>query len=174
MDLYVRRRGIHDPHHPADAARAAVICFSPTDADRLQLLRLLDGVDREALQDDGTNYDGVTIVKPWGSEHQLRYTSEFCIWHLEINEGHETSMHCHWRKTAVMEVQRRHVVLRLLGSEHILLAGQCALIEPGVFHQTAAPVGALVSELEFPPNKQDLLRLRDRYGREGKGYERCS
>lgn len=151
-----------------------MICLSPSAADREALERVLRGIDRESLIDDGTNYAGVTIQKPWGNERELRATDEFSIWILEINEGHETSMHCHWRKTAILEVQSRHVMLKTLTNEIAVVAGQCVLIEPGVFHQTRAPAGARVSELEFPPNRRDLLRLSDRYGRELKGYERAT
>lgn len=150
-----------------------MIVLSPTAADREALERVMSGIDRESLMDDGGKYGDVVIAKPWGNEKELRCTEAFSIWLLEISPGHETSMHCHSRKTAILEVQRRHVVFRTLADQVVLCAGQCVLIEPGVFHQISAPAGAWVSEVEFPPNRRDLLRLSDRYGRELKGYERA-
>jgi hypothetical protein len=41
-----------------------------------------------------------------------------------------------------------------------------------MFHQTTAgPLGCSMIEVEAPPDKGDLLRMEDRYGREGEGYE---
>lgn len=45
-----------------------------------------------------------------------------------------------------------------------------ALICKGVFHRTKAPLGAVVIEIEFPPNRCDLVRLEDKYGRDKTGY----
>ena len=47
------------------------------------------------------------------------------------------------------------------------------MIDKGVFHQTTAisPKGAFLMEIETPVNKRDLVRLKDKYGREGEGYE---
>ena len=47
------------------------------------------------------------------------------------------------------------------------------MIRKGLFHSTQATDtrGAWVFEIETPVNKNDLVRLRDSYGREGKPYE---
>ena len=47
------------------------------------------------------------------------------------------------------------------------------MIDKGVFHQTTATSnsGAFLMEIETPVNKRDLVRLKDKYGREGEGYE---
>ena len=58
---------------------------------------------------------------------------------------------------------------------------QGIVIDEGVFHQTEAsselPIdpqsenGIWVMEIESPPNKADLIRMKDEYGRSGKAYE---
>ena len=47
------------------------------------------------------------------------------------------------------------------------------MIRKGLFHSTKAvsEEGARVFEIETPVDKQDLVRFRDIYGREGKPYE---
>ena len=47
------------------------------------------------------------------------------------------------------------------------------MIRKGLFHstKTTSPEGALVFEIETPVDKNDLVRFKDRYGREGKPYE---
>ena len=47
------------------------------------------------------------------------------------------------------------------------------MIRKGLFHSTKATdeKGAFIFEIETPVDKQDLVRFRDSYGREGKPYE---
>jgi hypothetical protein len=47
------------------------------------------------------------------------------------------------------------------------------MIRKGLFHSTKAisENGAFVFEIETPVEKHDLVRLEDKYGREGKPYE---
>ena len=48
------------------------------------------------------------------------------------------------------------------------------IIDAGAFHKTRAlsAEGVHVIEVEIPPDKNDLIRLRDEYGRVDKGYEK--
>jgi putative hemolysin len=54
--------------------------------------------------------------------------------------------------------------------------GDAVIIDAGVFHSTKAlsQEGISVIEVESPPDKLDLVRLEDNYGRESCGYENCS
>jgi len=148
-----------------------VICFSRTEHDLRKLEEL--AIDPATLADDGRDYSRTVVSKPWGSELEIRRTVDFSAWRLEIEAGHETSMHCHPGKTTLLEVQSGDVLLSTLYGHHELGAGDTALIERGVFHRTRAIFDrpAVVVELEWPPNRRDLVRLADRYGRQGKGYE---
>ena len=51
--------------------------------------------------------------------------------------------------------------------------GDALIIEKGVFHSTKAlsDDGICLLEIETPPDKTDLMRLEDKYGREKAGYE---
>jgi quercetin dioxygenase-like cupin family protein len=143
-----------------------VIAFSPTDQDRQRLADL--AVQPPA--DDGRDWTGYVVEKPWGHEMQVRQTKDFAATRLEMMAGGATSMHCHPNKTVVLLVERGAVEFRTLAAAHRLERGAAALVEKGVFHRLCAQDGgAAVIEIEWPPNKFDLVRLEDAYGR-GQGY----
>jgi mannose-6-phosphate isomerase-like protein (cupin superfamily) len=150
-----------------------VIVVAPTAQDRQRLAEL--AVAPASIADDGLDYTGVVVDKPWGHEMQVRRAADFAMTRLEITGGAETSMHCHPNKTVVLVVQRGDVRLNALTGEFALKQGESVLVEKGAFHRlTALPGGAAVIEIEWPPNKRDLVRLEDRYGRAGQGYEKCA
>lgn len=146
-----------------------MICFSCTELDRQELARAK--VDPAKLKATPRDYSQEPVQKPWGEEREIRLTDEFSMWRLAINFGHETSMHCHTIKTCLMEVQSGEAILTTFQGDRILRQGDCVLIERGVFHRIKTPGGAVVIELEWPPNRNDLVRLSDKYGRQGRGYE---
>jgi mannose-6-phosphate isomerase-like protein (cupin superfamily) len=127
-------------------------------------------IDPVSLKDDGKRYEG-WVRKPWGREHDILTTGDFSIWRLYLEHGQETSMHCHPNKNTVMVIEAGRIRLETLDGETFFDPGQVVLIEKGVFHRTKAtyPSGGVVLELEFPPNRCDIVRLEDRYGR-GQGY----
>lgn len=147
-----------------------MIIVERREADVEALARL--AVDLSALVDDGADYRGKLIEKPWGHEHELRATKEFSAWQLRIKPFHGTSLHCHVGKTTMLSVESGIVSIQGLGGCHIVRAGESALIERGTFHSTGCAGGqeAVVVEVEWPPNRRDLVRLQDRYGRVGKPY----
>ena len=147
--------------------RDGMISVAQSDADRARLAAAGD----QDLRDDGTDYAGLVVTKPWGSEWQVFCNAEFSAWRLNINAVAETSMHCHPNKTTVLFVAEGEVEVSTLGKRFNMVAGNSLVIEPGVFHRTASVAGAVVMELESPTNKRDLVRIDDRYGRAGTGYE---
>jgi mannose-6-phosphate isomerase-like protein (cupin superfamily) len=142
---------------------------SPKDAEKIQSL----DIDHSLLQDDGVDYFGITIRKPWGYEYLTFQNEHVAIWVLHLNRDSETSLHCHLTKKTSLVVLAGEVICTTLLGEHRLAAGQGLFIGAGVFHSTRAvsPGGAVIMETETPTNKKDLVRLDDRYGREHKGYE---
>lgn len=148
-----------------------MIIVQCTDADRNALASMK--VRAKDLQDDGTNYDGVTINKPWGKEHQFYKSDSMSFWRLQLKPESETSMHCHPGKRTVLILEDGDAILYTLTFQHILRRGEFVHIEPGAFHRTRTNHGATLVELESPANKRDLVRYNDRYGRQGKGYERA-
>ncbi len=122
---------------------------------------------------DKFDYRGVVVNKPWGYEY-LMYDNQFvAVWALYLKHGYQTSMHCHPnKKTSLIVISGQVICSTLEGWLH-RRAGQGVVIDEAVFHSTRADSrdGAFVIEVESPPNKKDLVRLKDEYGRQGQVYE---
>ena len=128
-------------------------------------------IDPDELKDDGTKFDGIKVIKPWGCEIENYRDENFSVWWLKLYEGKETSMHCHPNKSTCLIIVSGRVIFSTLTGEHDLTVGDIMVIEKGAFHKTASSNGAAsLFEIESPPNKKDLIRLSDSYGR-GQGYE---
>lgn len=144
---------------------------SKSDIENLSRFKTIlpNGVDRY-------DYKGYVVNKPWGYEYLVYENESVAIWMLHVKQGHGTSMHCHPNKKTSLIVIRGEVVCSTLEGFMIKRAGEGLIIESSVFHSTRAtsPRGAMVMEIESPPNKRDLVRLKDAYGRQGKQYEGIS
>lgn len=120
-----------------------------------------------------TAYKENVVFKPWGYEFLLGQSSCVAAWCLRINEGHQTSMHCHPRKDTVLLVLDGNGEVATLVERYEVSSGSVIFLESGVFHQTSAYSDRLLlCEFESPVDKYDLLRLQDAYGRKDKGYEK--
>lgn len=119
------------------------------------------------------DYSKVEVCKPWGKEFPIYQTPECEVWLLKINKDERTSMHNHPNKKTALAVVGGCVKVHMVNSSFSLLPSEKINIRPGVFHQTEcwSAQGALVVEMEVPPDKSNLVRMRDKYGRVGKGYE---
>lgn len=82
-------------------------------------------------------------------------------------------MHCHPKKRTSLVVLSGEAVSHTLDSQFKLRPLDGLIIDSGVFHSTKAvgPTETFLMEIETPPDKNDLVRLKDEYGREGTGYE---
>lgn len=119
------------------------------------------------------NYKNCVVRKPWGYEYLIFENELVAIWALRINAKHSTSMHCHpFKKTSLILLSGEALCNTFLHRNY-LSALDGLIIEKEVFHSTKAlsPDGIEVIEVETPPNKTDLVRLNDHYGRESRGYE---
>ena len=134
--------------------------------------QVLSGIEFSDLEDDGTEYLGKKVIKPWGHEIE-RYRDGHCsIWWLHIDPHKETSLHCHPNKATMLLMRGGEATLHTLHSKHELTPGMVVIIEAGAFHRTTSNGGPVVLyEVESPPNKKDLVRFMDSYGR-GQGYEK--
>lgn len=148
-----------------------MITVKQSDLDRAQLAAL--SVDPETLKDDGTDWSGKVVQKPWGQEYEVHRHLGSSVWRLDMLANSETSMHCHVSKSTILFVTEGEVEVSTLDSRFSLVKGGFVILEAGVFHRTSTIKGASLYELETPGNRNDLVRLRDKYGREGKGYA-CS
>ena len=113
------------------------------------------------------------VKKPWGYEYLAYENEDVALWFLHIDHEQETSMHCHPNKTTGLMVLDGSVNVSFLRDANLLVPENKIMIRKGLFHSTKAlsAPGANIFEIETPVDKQDLVRLRDSYGREGKPYE---
>ncbi len=113
------------------------------------------------------------VKKPWGYEYLVYENNECALWHLYIKKDQKTSMHCHPSKTTGLVLVDGEATVSFLNNDFDLKPMDKIMIRKGLFHSTkaSAKTGAIVFEIETPVDKNDLVRLRDSYGREGLPYE---
>lgn len=112
------------------------------------------------------------VAKPWGHEtiwaHSDRYVGKI----LHINAGQELSVQYHNRKDETVYLLSGEMVFRVEqdGEDALddvqLKIGESFRITPGTIHQMAALTDCDVLEVSTP-ELDDLVRLSDKYGREG-------
>lgn len=134
--------------------------------------------DKQDISNDFYDYSKVIVKKPWGQEYLIFENNHVAIWILQIKKGAQTSMHCHPNKKTSLVVLQGNVVCSTLEKSYHEGPNGGLMIPKGAFHQTAVPADATedawVMEIESPVNKRDLIRLKDKYGRVGQGYEKKS
>lgn len=119
------------------------------------------------------DYSKVIVLKPWGHEYLWYQNASVAVWMLYLKPGHATSFHCHLRKRTSLIVLDGKVVCSTFEHRHNLSPLEAVVLEPCVFHTSEATSerGAHLIEIETPPLKSDLVRLKDQFGRAGTGYE---
>ncbi len=123
-------------------------------------------------QDKRIDYSKVVVNKPWGYEYLMFENDYVAIWILHLKKGHQNSLHCHPRKKTSMMVLSGKIRASTLTDWFELKELDGLMYEEGLFHtQKALSNNVFLLEIETPPIKKDLVRLRDSYGREGKAYE---
>jgi len=120
-----------------------------------------------------SNYNTNIVKKPWGYEYLAYQNKDEALWFLYIKSEHATSLHCHPNKTTGLILLDGQARVSFLNNDTMLNPTNKVMIRKGLFHSTKAlsKEGAFVFEIETPVDKQDLVRFRDSYGREGKPYE---
>ncbi len=119
------------------------------------------------------DHSTVIVRKPWGYEYLAYQNSEVALWLLHILPGEKTSMHCHPTKSTGLVVLDGSAEINFIADSKILQAPAKQMIRRGLFHQTHAigSDGVIMFEIETPVDKDDLVRLHDKYGRTNSGYE---
>ena len=119
------------------------------------------------------SYDKNIVKKPWGYEYLAYQNDKVGLWFLYIAKDQQTSMHCHPNKTTGLILLDGEAELSFLSNSFKLKPVSKTMIRKGLFHSTKAlsDKGAFVFEIETPVQKHDLVRLEDKYGREGQPYE---
>jgi mannose-6-phosphate isomerase-like protein (cupin superfamily) len=119
------------------------------------------------------SYENVVVKKPWGYEYLVYENDDVGLWLLRIESGQSTSMHCHPKKNTGLIVLNGTAQISFLNNSFTVESPDKMMIRRGLFHSTkaASSGGVFMFEIESPKIKNDLVRLRDKYGRKAQPYE---
>ena len=112
------------------------------------------------------------VEKPWGHEEWFAFVDgKFCGKAIHVKDGHSLSLQYHERKEETISVQSG--TLRVEVGPHEsqleefdLLPGESIHLTPGTRHRVTA-VGDTVMLEASTTEVTDVVRLEDRYGRQG-------
>ncbi len=110
------------------------------------------------------------VPKPWGHEIIWAHTDRYVGKVLHINAGHALSVQYHERKDETVYLLSGELIywVKLDGEmrDMKLKMGESFRITPGTVHYMEAVTDCDVLEASTP-DLDDVVRLSDRYGREG-------
>ena len=110
------------------------------------------------------------VQKPWGHETIWAHTDRYVGKVLHIKAGHTLSVQYHNRKDETIHLLSGEMIYRVqqegVLTDMRLRAGESFRNEPGTIHQMEAVTDCDVLEASTP-DLDDVVRLSDRYGREG-------
>ena len=111
-----------------------------------------------------------TVPKPWGHETIWAHTDRYVGKVLHIKAGHALSVQYHNRKDETVHLLSGELVYRVQMGDTLedmrLKQGESFRITPGTIHQMEAVTDCDILEVSTP-ELDDVVRLSDRYGREG-------
>jgi len=114
--------------------------------------------------------DVLRVSKPWGYELIFAKTARYVGKILHINQGQTLSLQYHNVKEETLFVVRGELKLTIEsdGDRRVLplREGESFHIPPRLIHRMEAVVDTDVAEVSTP-ELDDVVRLEDRYGREG-------
>ena len=110
------------------------------------------------------------VPKPWGHEVIWAHTERYVGKLLHINAGHALSVQYHERKDETVYLLSGELIYWVRDGEEMrdmkLKVGEAFRITPGTVHYMEAVSDCDVLEASTP-DLDDVVRLSDRYGREG-------
>lgn len=121
---------------------------------------------------DAWAFDSRKVEKPWGWELIWAHGDEYVGKILFIRAGHSLSLQFHRVKDESWYVQsgRAGVEVGEVGEavlkEEVLGPGAALRFRPGTVHRVTALEDTTILEVSTP-HLDDVVRLEDRYGREG-------
>ena len=111
-----------------------------------------------------------TVPKPWGHETIWAHTDRYVGKILHIKAGEALSVQYHNRKDETIHLLTGEMIYRVKQGDELrdmrLRAGESFRNEPGTIHQMEAVTDCDVLEASTP-DLDDVVRLSDKYGREG-------
>jgi len=112
----------------------------------------------------------VKVPKPWGHETIWAQSDRYVGKILHIKAGQELSVQYHNKKDETVHLLSGEIVYRVKKGELLedvhLRVGESFRITPGTVHQMVALTECEVLEVSTP-ELDDVVRLSDKYGREG-------
>jgi mannose-6-phosphate isomerase len=117
-------------------------------------------------------FDVRFVQKPWGHETIWAHTEQYVGKVLHIKAGHALSVQYHEQKDETIHLLSGEMIYRVGAAgqqemqETTLKAGESFRNTPGTVHQMEAVTDCDVLEASTP-HLDDVVRLADRYGREG-------
>ena len=125
----------------------------------------IEGLDRWAV-------DSRRVEKPWGWELIWAHADAYVGKILFVKAGESLSLQYHEQKDESWYVQSGRARLELGDAgqealdEEVVTAGACFRFRPGTVHRVTALEDTTILEVSTP-QLHDVVRLEDRYGREG-------
>jgi mannose-6-phosphate isomerase-like protein (cupin superfamily) len=114
------------------------------------------------------------VEKPWGWELIWAHADAYVGKILFVRAGESLSLQFHREKDESWHVQSGRARLELGDAgqealdEEVVIAGSCFRFRPGTVHRITALEDTTILEASTP-QLDDIVRLEDRYGREGTG-----
>lgn len=113
----------------------------------------------------------VKVPKPWGHETIWAQSDRYVGKILHINAGQELSVQYHNKKDETVYLLSGEISYRVQSGNKALddvrlKVGESFRITPGTIHQMVAVTDCDVLEVSTP-ELDDVVRLSDKYGREG-------
>ncbi len=111
------------------------------------------------------------VPKPWGHETIWAHTELYVGKVLHIKAGHSLSVQYHEKKDETIFLLSGEMIYRVGDADGALQsislkAGESFRNMPGTIHQMEAVTDCVLLEASTP-HLDDVVRLTDRYGREG-------
>ncbi|NUQ21176.1 MAG: cupin domain-containing protein [Gemmatimonadaceae bacterium] len=113
-----------------------------------------------------------TVPKPWGHETIWAKTDRYVGKILHVKAGHALSVQYHNKKDETVYLLSGELIywVQLPGTEELrdmkLKVGDAFRITPGTIHYMEAVTDCDILEASTP-ELDDVVRIKDRYGREG-------
>ena len=117
------------------------------------------------------SYKDYIVPKPWGYEYLIFENDKIGIWMLSLKNGNRTSLHCHPDKKTGLILLEGNIDVHFLNNFVSFRKFSKIVIREGVFHSSIANEDSIIIEVETPKIKENLVRMEDFYGRQGKKYE---
>ncbi|HET8895088.1 MAG TPA: hypothetical protein VFM96_13425 [Gaiellaceae bacterium] len=129
---------------------------------------------------DSSNFEGLDrwafeprrVEKPWGYELIWAIADDYVGKILFVRAGHSLSLQFHNEKDESWYVQSGRAELELgdagqsILNTEVILPGACFRFRPGTVHRLTALEDTTILEVSTP-QLDDVVRLEDKYGREG-------